>query len=157
MPKYFPKYHTEWKIAQKLYFSEENHQRSSRPAVRVALGGIILGVLVMIIAISVVIGFKQEITQKVAGFGSHIQIVNFDNNSTFELQPIYASDSLLQAVQAIDHVAHVLRQIARFRVLYSKVRIIGIILRKISWKAHCHLLPTRCCFPPNWPGNYNYM
>ena len=107
MPKYIPKYHTEWKIAQKLYFSQENQRRSSRPAVRVALGGIILGVLVMIIAIGVVVGFKQEITQKVAGFGSHIQIVNFDNNSTFELQPIYASDSLLQAVQAIDHVAHV--------------------------------------------------
>ena len=54
---------------------------------RVALGGIIIGVLVMIVAISVVVGFKQEITQKVAGFGSHIQVVNFDNNSTYELQP----------------------------------------------------------------------
>ena len=55
---------TEWKIAQRLYFSEENHQRSSRPAVRVALGGIIIGVLVMIVAISVVVGFKQEIPKK---------------------------------------------------------------------------------------------
>ena len=98
---------TEWKIAQRLYFSEENHQRSSRPAVRVALGGIIIGVLVMIVAISVVVGFKQEITQKVAGFGSHIQVVNFDNNSTYELQPIFVSDSLLQTIRSIQHVTHV--------------------------------------------------
>lgn len=107
MPKYTPKYHTEWKIAKRLYFSQENSQRSSRPAVRVALGGIIIGVLVMIVAISVVVGFKQEIRQKVAGFGSHIQVVNFDNNSTYELQPIYVSDSLLQKIQKIPHVAHI--------------------------------------------------
>ena len=99
--------HAEWKIAERLYFAQEKEQRSSRPAVRVALGGIIIGVLVMIVAISVVVGFKQEITQKVAGFGSHIQVVNFDNNSTYELQPIYVSDSLLRTIQAVPHVVHV--------------------------------------------------
>lgn len=99
--------HAEWKIAERLYFAQEKEQRSSRPAVRVALGGIIIGVLVMIVAISVVVGFKQEITQKVAGFGSHIQVVNFDNNSTYELQPIYVSDSLLHTIKEIPNVAYV--------------------------------------------------
>ena len=99
--------HAEWKIAERLYFAQEKEQRSSRPAVRVALGGIIIGVLVMIVAISVVVGFKQEITQKVAGFGSHIQVVNFDNNSTYELQPIYVSDSLLYTIKRIPNVAYV--------------------------------------------------
>ena len=98
MPKYTPKYHMEWKIAQRLYFSDNKDQRSSRPAVRVALIGIIIGVLIMIVSISVVVGFKHEITQKVAGFGSHIQVVNFDNNSTFELQPIRVTDILLQTI-----------------------------------------------------------
>ncbi len=100
------KYHTEWKIAQKLYFSD-NTARSSRPAVRVALIGIIIGVLVMIVAISVVVGFKQEITNKVAGFGSHIQVVNFDNNSTYELQPIFVSDSMKHTIEQISNVAYV--------------------------------------------------
>jgi lipoprotein-releasing system permease protein len=104
MPKKGVTYSSEWKIAQKLYFSEENNQRSSRPAVRVALGGIIIGVMVMIVAISVVVGFKQEIAQKVAGFGSHIQVVNFDNNSTYELEPIRVTDSLLTALSTLPHV-----------------------------------------------------
>lgn len=107
MPKYAPKYQVEWKIAQRLYFSDQNNVRSSRPAVRVALLGIMIGVLIMIVAISVVIGFKREITQKVAGFGSHIQVVNFDNNSTYELQPIRVTDSLLNAIRQIDHVTHI--------------------------------------------------
>ena len=104
MPKNRRKYAAEWKIAQRLYFSQENSKHSSRPAVRVALGGIILGVLVMIVAISVVVGFKQEITNKIAGFGSHIQIVNFDNNSTYELQPVRISDSLLTTLNDLAHV-----------------------------------------------------
>ena len=107
MPKKGVTYSSEWKIAQKLYFSEENNQRSSRPAVRVALGGIIIGVMVMIVAISVVVGFKQEIAQKVAGFGSHIQVVNFDNNSTYELEPIRVTDSLLTALSGLPHVCSV--------------------------------------------------
>ncbi len=98
---------SEWKIARKLYFSEKDNHQSCRPAVRVALGGIIIGVMVMLVAISVVVGFKKEITQKVVGFGSHIQVVNFDNNSTYELQPIRITDSLVNTLQQIPHVKHV--------------------------------------------------
>ena len=119
----------EWKIAQRLYFSEENQQRSSRPAVRVALGGIIIGVLVMIVAISVVVGFKQEITQKVAGFGSHIQVVNFDNNSTYELQPIQVSDSMLQTIRAVPHVAHVSTFASKPGIIKTDSAFQGIIFK----------------------------
>ena len=120
---------SEWKIAQRLYFSDENHQRSSRPAVRVALGGIIIGVLVMIVAMSVVVGFKQEITQKVAGFGSHIQVVNFDNNSTYEMQPIYVSDSLLQTIRAIEHVTHVSTFASKPGIIKTDSAFQGIIFK----------------------------
>ncbi len=106
MPKRLT-YRPEWKIARRLYFAENGEKRSSRPAVRVALGGIIIGVMVMIVTICVVVGFKQEVTQKVAGFGSHIQVVNFDNNSTYELQPIRVSDSLMTRLRDIPHVQSV--------------------------------------------------
>lgn len=106
MPKRLT-YRPEWKIARRLYFAENGEKRSSRPAVRVALGGIIIGVMVMIVTICVVVGFKQEVTQKVAGFGSHIQVVNFDNNSTYELQPIRVSDSLMTRLRDILHVQSV--------------------------------------------------
>ena len=66
-----------------------------------------IGVMVMIVTICVVVGFKQEVTQKVAGFGSHIQVVNFDNNSTYELQPIRVSDSLMTRLREIPHVQSV--------------------------------------------------
>jgi len=91
-------------IAHRLYFSQQGEDRSSRPAVRVALAGIIIGVAVMIVTVCVVVGFKQTITEKVAGFAAHIRVVNFDNNNTYEMQPIAVSDSLLQALSSLPHI-----------------------------------------------------
>ena len=76
MPKNNNQYISAWKIAQRLYFSEENDRRSSRPAIRVALGGIIIGVLVMIVAISVLsiiyVIYKNIYVQTPDYFAKHI-------------------------------------------------------------------------------------
>ena len=93
-------------IAKRLYFTQQaDGTRRSRPAVRVALAGIIIGVMVMVLTVCVVVGFKQTITDKVAGFGAHIQVVNFDNNNTYEMRPIEVSDSLMQVLGGFPHVA----------------------------------------------------
>ncbi len=97
---------TEWQIARRLYYSSSAH-RTARPAVRVALAGITIGVTVMLITVCVVIGFKQTVTEKVAGFGAHIQITSFDNNNTYEYQPIFAPDSLLTMLGGLPHVRSV--------------------------------------------------
>lgn len=129
MPISWKNSNIEWKIAQRLYFSEDKNKHSSRPAVRVALGGMIIGVLVMIVAISVVVGFKQEITQKVAGFGSHIQVVRFDNNATFELQPIRVSDSLKCAIKELPHVEDVAAFISKPGIIKTDSAFQGIVFK----------------------------
>lgn len=61
----------------------------------------------MLVTVCVVIGFKQTVTDKVAGFGAHIQITSFDNNNTYEYQPIQAPDSLLTMLASMPHVTSV--------------------------------------------------
>ena len=129
MPNNQQKSRTEWKIASRLYFSEEGKARTSRPAVRVALGGIIIGVVVMIVAICVVVGFKQEVQRKVAGFGSHIQVVNFDNNATYELQPVDISDSLINKLQGLHHVKKVSTFASKPGILKTDSAFQGIIFK----------------------------
>lgn len=120
---------SEWKIAKRLYFSQEGKARTSRPAVRVALGGIVIGVMVMIIAICVVVGFKQEVQRRVAGFGSHIQVVNFDNNNTYELQPVEVLDSLLMKLQRLPHVKKVSTFASKPGILKTDSAFQGIIFK----------------------------
>ena len=83
----------------------------------------------MIVAISVVIGFKQEISQKVAGFGSHVQVVRFDNNSTFELQPICVSDSLKITLKELPHVDNVASFISKPGIVKTDSAFQGVIFK----------------------------
>ena len=120
---------SETKIAKRLYFSQEGEKRHSRPAIRVALTGIIVGVMVMIVTICIVVGFKQTVTQKVAGFGAHIQLVSFDNNNTYDLQPIEVSDSLLQRLSSFEHVAKAAPFITKPGMLKTESAFHGIVLK----------------------------
>ncbi len=94
-------------IARRLFFQkqqEENTSSKRNASYYVALWGMIIGVLIMIITIFIVVGFKQEIREKVIGFGAHIQVVNFDNNNTYEMRPIHYSDSLIADVLSVEGV-----------------------------------------------------
>lgn len=57
--------------------------------------GIALGICVMILTLAIVAGFQNEIRSKVIGFGSHIQITNFDNNESFEGTPLECNQPFL--------------------------------------------------------------
>lgn len=119
---------TELNIARRLYYSSAAH-RTARPAVRVALAGITIGVMVMLITVCVVVGFNRTVTDKVAGFGAHIQITSFDNNNTYEYQPIQAPDSLLDVLRAMPHVASVNTFATKPGMLKTQNDFQGIVLK----------------------------
>ena len=116
-------------IARRLYADPAAQRSSSRPAIRVALMGIIIGVLVMVLTLCVVVGFKRTITSKVACFGAHIQITNFDSNNTFELQPVAISDSLLQHLSSLRHVERVETFLTKPCILKTNDSFQGIVLK----------------------------
>ncbi|MFA5044719.1 MAG: FtsX-like permease family protein [Paludibacter sp.] len=96
----------EYFIAKRIHF-QQGRKNISRPAVRIATIGIALGLAVMLVAVAVVIGFKNEVRNKTIGFGGHIQITNFDNNNTYAMNPIKMDASLINKIKSIDGVRHV--------------------------------------------------
>jgi lipoprotein-releasing system permease protein len=119
----------EMKIAARLYFSQHGAERHSRPAIRVALAGIVVGVMVMILTVCIVVGFKQTIAGKVAGFGAHIQLVSFDNNNTYDLQPIEVSDSLMTGLASFEHVIQAAPFVTKPGMLKTENDFHGIVLK----------------------------
>lgn len=55
-----------------LRVSTSGYGKKSTPAIKVAVAAVALSVAVMLAAIAIVLGFKQEITRKVLGFNPHI-------------------------------------------------------------------------------------
>lgn len=128
-----------FKIASRLYFAQSGENRHSRPAVRVALAGMIVGVMVMILTVCIVVGFKQTITDKIAGFGAHIQVVSFDNNNTYDMQPIEVSDSLLTQLGAYPHVVKAAPFITKPGMLKTDSAFQGMVLKGTDyWDFFAH-------------------
>ena len=61
----------------------------------------------MIITVSVISGFKHSISDKVVGFGSHIQITNFMAQQTAIPAPICISDTLMRDIKKTKGIRHV--------------------------------------------------
>lgn len=124
---------SEFFIAKRIYYSSSKDDKrlshSVSAAVKVALAGIIIGMAVMIITVFVVIGFKQEVRQKVTGFGSHIQVVNFDNNNTYEMQPVDLSEPLLHKLQELRGVRSVHRFATKPGMIKTAQAFQGIIFK----------------------------
>lgn len=83
----------------------------------------------MLLTICIVVGFKQTVTQKVAGFGAHIQVVSFDNNNTYDLEPIEVSDSLLAVLGSYKHVVSAAPFITKPGMLKTDDAFHGIVLK----------------------------
>jgi lipoprotein-releasing system permease protein len=94
-------------IARRIYFSEGDRHEVSRPAIRIATVGVAIGLAVMIITVSVILGFKHTIRDKVVGFGSHIQVTNFITQQTAVPAPIVISDTLMRKLKKIPNIRHV--------------------------------------------------
>lgn len=103
-----------------------------------AIGGIALGIAVMILSIAIVTGFKNEITNKVVGFGSHLQIVNFDNNTSYETYPISKSQTWLSELKQIEGVESVNMFITKAGIAKTDEDLQGVIFKGIDndfdWK-----------------------
>ena len=63
-------------LARRIYRDSDAGKQVSRPAVLIALIGVAIGLAVMIITVSVIVGCKNEVPGKVMGFGADIQITN---------------------------------------------------------------------------------
>ncbi len=123
---------TEFFIARKLIFSRDKGKSISRSILDVAVFGISLGLAVMIIAVAVVTGFKNEISRKVVGFASHIQILNFDSNISYETRPIDSQQEFLDKLRTDPAIKNVQVFATKAGIIKTKSDIQGVVLKGVG-------------------------
>lgn len=119
-------------IARKIYSSKGDRRKVSRPAIRIATIGIAIGLAVMIITVSVVLGFKHTIRDKVVGFGSHIQVVNFLTMQSTDPYPVCINDSMMNVLRHIDGVKHAERYALTQGILKTDSDFLGLSFKGIG-------------------------
>lgn len=124
----------DWKlfIARRIYLSNEGGKEVTKPAVRIAMLGIAIGLAVMIVSVAVVIGFKHEVRNKVVGLGSDIMVTNFDAQKSYETVPIMAPDSLLNVLRNTTGVKHVQRYSTKPGMIMTDENFQGMVLKGVG-------------------------
>lgn len=123
---------TPYFIAKRLIKDRKGETSFSRPINVIAITGIALGLAVMILAISILTGFKQEIRNKVAGFGSHIQVINFDSNISFETAPVSAEQDFIDKVAKVPGIRHIQVFATKAGIIQANENIQGVVLKGVG-------------------------
>tara|TARA_R110001583_G_scaffold59000_2_gene175595 strand:- start:1339 stop:2583 length:1245 start_codon:yes stop_codon:yes gene_type:complete len=119
-------------IAKKITYKNKSDKQISRPIISIATLGIALGLSVMILAIAIVTGFKAGITEKLTGFGSHIQISNYDNNNSFETYAIDQNLIPIERLSQIEGIKHIQTYATKPGIIKTKEEIQGVVLNGAS-------------------------
>lgn len=132
-------------LARRIYADNDNQKKVSRPAVRIAIIGVAVGLAVMIVSVCVVLGFKHAIRDKVVGFGSHIQVAEFSMLQQGTDSPIEVDDSVMNVLQHIEGVKHVQRFAMKQGILKTDSDFLGVAFKGVgpefdSTFIHQHLL-----------------
>ena len=119
-------------IANRFNREERDNKSMSRPAVRIAIIGITLGLAVMLISIAVIVGFKREVRNQIIGFGSHIQIMSYNNYNSIQSEPITLTqqlDSLLKTTPNVRDIQHIATQPG---IIHTEEAFQGILLKGVD-------------------------
>ena len=121
-------------IARRIYSDHiGDQQKVSKPAIRIAVAGVAIGLAVMIISVCVVLGFKHTIRDKVVGFGSHIQVANFYTLQSSAIdQPIAIGDSMMNVLKKTEGVKHVQRFAMKQGILKTDNDFLGVMFKGVG-------------------------
>lgn len=119
-------------IAHKLYKDKGGRQHVSRPAITIATAGVAIGLVVMLLSVFVVLGFKHTIRDKVIGFGSHIQVTNFMTQMSSDQAPIAMNDSMMKVIGGIEGVKHVERFAYKQGILKTDSDFLGVMFEGVA-------------------------
>ena len=123
---------TELFIVRRMIGSRKAGRSFSRSIVGIAIFGIALSLAVMIVAVAIVTGFKNEISSKVTGFGAHIQILNLDSNLSYETAPVPARLEGVSRVSELDGIHNVQAFAIKAGIIKTGEEIHGAVLKGID-------------------------
>jgi lipoprotein-releasing system permease protein len=119
-------------IADRISRPEQNKGNISRPIVKIGIAGIGIGVAVMLLTVSIVLGFKREITRKITGLTTDIVISNVNINASNEPEPLVISEDTLKKIRSFNFVKQLQRTAFKNGLLKTDKENEGVLLKGVE-------------------------
>ncbi len=120
-------------IAKRIVAGKEYKNSISSPIIKIATIAITLGIAIMLIAVSIGSGFQKKIRDKMSGFKGHVQIINYDNNtSDVSIVPVDKNQDFYPNFNNIEGVKNVQTFASKFGVIRTAKDFEGVILKGVT-------------------------
>lgn len=106
--------------------------KSSSAIVKIAVAGIAIGMAVMILSISIVSGFQNEIQKKVIGFGSHLQISLYNPQNALGAKPMNIGQDFIEPILAEEGVKSIQPFAYKSGIITENGEIQGVMAKGIN-------------------------
>lgn len=107
-------------------------RKASPPALRIATAGIAVGLAVMVVSICFVRGFQHEVSGKIAGFTSHIEVIEPNSLSSPESFPVVTDEKLINQVKQTPGVESVQRFSQKMGIFKTQSDFAGVLLKGVA-------------------------
>ena len=123
----------EFFIAKRLITGKEHKSSISAPIIKIAIAAIALGLIMMMIAIATGVGLQRKIQEKVSAFNGHIQIYNYDNNtSEVSVNPVSINQDFYPEFTSIEGINHVQAVASKAGIIRTEETFEGIIAKGVG-------------------------
>jgi lipoprotein-releasing system permease protein len=122
----------EYFISKNIVKGDRHSKKITKPIVRISIIAIALGLIVMIVALSIVDGFQREIRNKVIGFGSHVQITSYDSQNTYEASPISIDQDFYPSLDTVKGIKHIQTFANKAGIIKTKEEIYGVVVKGVG-------------------------
>ncbi len=117
-------------IADRIFsLSKEN---LSSTVMRLAVTSVALAIIVMLISWAVVVGFKNQIRDKVIGFVAPIHVQSLDKNESVEETPFVLDSLLISRLNAIEGIAHYQMVANKAGMIKTDDEMQGVVLKGVD-------------------------
>lgn len=104
----------------------------SKTVTWVGVGTISLGISIILIAFSILFGFKSAIQEKLTSFSGHIRVSKISGNHSVSESPIYKNTDWEKSVAQLSYIDHVQSHIQKPGILVGKTGLAGIVIKGIG-------------------------
>lgn len=119
----------EYYLAKKLFFANDQKHHFSKSIINFAVAGIAIGIIVIILSVSITIGFKKEVKNKVVGFGSHIQLLNYSTSNSYDNTPILSDEDWIYNIRNHPNIKYAERFATKTGIIHTGKEIEGVVLK----------------------------
>jgi len=109
-----------------------SRQNLSSTVMRLAVTSVALAIIVMLVAWAVVVGFKNQIRDKVVGFVAPIHIQALDKNESVEETPFVLDSSLIMRLNSVEGIRHYQMVANKAGMIKTDEEIQGVVLKGVD-------------------------